>query len=111
MGESVQLIFLAALGSAACANARLNFDQFLNAIIQLAIRKLPAEDSLTGGLTLVKKCILPRAHRAPECARVNWERLPGVWKLMLHHNEVLHLMFELYSGGINSAITAAPSLK
>ena len=31
--ESVQLIFLAALGSAACANARSNFDQFVNAII------------------------------------------------------------------------------
>jgi len=76
---------------------RMNQSEFYKALGELARRKLPAQDPFSAACALLTRFVMPKAKRTPEAVRVEWGSMPEVWDIFLHHNGLLHLLFERYS--------------
>jgi len=96
--EHIELLFLSAVGGRTKgAKPRMTLPQFYVGIAELARRKLPEEEPLSGGCTILRQYILPNARRVEPPLSVDWAKMPEVWQLFLENNTLLHLVFGYYA--------------
>jgi len=96
--EHVELLFLAAVGGRTKGKSpRMSRRQFYRGIIELARKKVPAEEPFTGACALLRKYVLPNAHRVDITAVLDWSRLEEAWNAFEEHNTLLHTIFDCYA--------------